>query len=91
MRTFIFTDKLVKVNRTYGGQTREINVYRVVNNKPTWLVSGEYNTASTTGDFGEANTLLVNGGHIPKAWSVNHRGTYGYYVHNDKYQILRVS
>lgn len=91
MRTFIFTDTLVKVNRTYGGQTRKINVYRMTNNKPTFIADVEYNTASTCGDYGEVDTLLVHGGHIPKSWSVNHQGTYGYYVPNDKYQIIRVS
>ena len=56
MKTYIYT---ATEGSTARGYNRTINVYRVKNNKPTWIgQDNKINTASTYGDKGEAVQLI---------------------------------
>ena len=96
MKTFIFSDTLLKVNRTYGGSTHLCRVYRVVNNVPSYIGEVNYNTSSTIGAIGEVNNWLTDNNFIPCSWnerSGKNQGKYYCYrtdAASKKYQIVEV-
>ena len=101
MKTFIFSQRIVKTSRTYGCSTIECTVYAVKNNKPTFLGNVEYNTASTMGAISEVNKFLLDNKHIPKTWSRRRSQTdnndtkmynsnYYHSFNQDKYRIYEI-
>ena len=100
MKQFIYTEKSVKINRTYGGAKIVLSIYRVKNNKPDWIGEKTYNTSSTMGAISEVNAFLINNKFILKTWSKrrsqmkdndNMINTLYYSSYNqDKYRIAEV-
>ena len=92
MKTFIYTDKVTSVSRTYGGSNHLCKIYKVVNNRPEYLGETTYCTRATMGAISEVNVFLLNNKHIPKTWSMSSNTKSNYYstYQQNKYRIYEV-
>lgn len=66
MKRFYFKDELEKVNKTYGGQKRNITIYQLKNNDIIKLGGVYYYTVSTVGAISEVNQWLYQNKYITK-------------------------
>ncbi len=70
MKTFIFSTH--EKNARYGSLKVTAQVYRIKNNKPVYIGSTQWNTASFKGENSEVMNFLTREKEIPKK-------NYGYY------------
>lgn len=65
MKHFIYIDQY---NNKRGSQNKTVRVYRLKNNKPHYLGSFDYSTASTPGSDTEVLQFLSELGELPKKY-----------------------
>lgn len=77
MKTYIFTQS----GSDKRGYNTSIQVYRVVNNVPTWIGDGDYNTASWRGALASAHLIISE---------VEGYKTDGYYITRKDVQVVQL-
>lgn len=78
-KSFVFIDDHIKTRRL---KNHRVNVYRVKNNRVTWVHEFYYTSGTTPGAEAEVLRALIRIGEIPKKWlqsSTNSWSGPGYY------------
>ena len=88
MKTFIYTSKKPNNKKLIG--KRELNIYRIVRNKPKHVGAVTYHVGLSKGADSEVLNYLIDYKHIPKRFGDINGGYYSPDFEGKGYKIMRV-